>query len=172
MASPFTRDALNHLPFEIGAFTYGVPEIRWWGEPVKLKIGKFCSIADGVRIFLGGNHRTDWITTYPFSGRSLAQAFPEAQGIQGHPSSRGDIIIGNDVWIGSGAVILSGVTIGDGAVIGAGAVVTQDVLPYEIVGGNPARHLSDRFDEETVDLLLGIRWWDWDEAVIRSHIPV
>lgn len=175
MAKPesiFTKDAFRDLPFEIGDFTYGVPQVFWWGEPVKLKIGRYCSIAKGVQIYLGGNHRTDWITTYPFSGRSLVGLFPEAANIKGHPASRGDIVIGNDVWIGSDAIILSGVRIGDGAVIGAGSVVTGDVAPYEIVGGNPARRLSLRFDDDTIDTLLAIRWWDWDEATVRQNIPL
>ena len=84
---------------------------------------------------------------------------------------KGDIVIGNDVWIGYEAVILAGVTIGDGAVIGSRAVVTKDVLPYTIVGGVPAKTIRRRFDEDTVEELLGLRWWDWPEEVIRENIP-
>ena len=108
----------------IGAHTYGAPLVRWWGEPANLSIGRFCSIADDVQIFLGGNHRTDWVTTYPFP---VFRAWHEARGIAGHPATRGDVHIGHDVWLGSGSVILSGVTIGHGAVIGCRAVVSRDV---------------------------------------------
>ena len=67
----FTRDALADLiaatGSQIGEFSYGVPAVRWWGEAAKLKVGRFCSIADDVTLFLGGNHRADWVTTYPFN---------------------------------------------------------------------------------------------------------
>lgn len=84
---------------------------------------------------------------------------------------KGDIVIGNDVWIGYEAVILAGVTIGDGAVIGSRAVVTKDVPPYTIVGGVPARTIRRRFDEDIVEELLRLRWWDWPEEVIKENIP-
>lgn len=168
----FTKEHLKHLPFSIGDFTYGKPDVRWWGEPVNLTIGKFCSLAKGVKIMLGGNHRTDWISTYPFSGRSLQQTFPEARDILGHPSSKGDILIGNDVWIAEDATIMSGTSIGDGAVIAAGAVVTKSVKPYEIVGGNPAKHINFRFSDDIIALLLEIKWWDWDIDIIRQRIPL
>lgn len=119
--------------YEVGRGTYGNPTVLHWGEPTTLKVGCFCSIAADVKIFLGGNHRTDWITTYPFPA-----FWKSAAHIKGHPSSRGDVIIGHDVWIGEGAVILSGVRIGNGAVVAASAVVTRDVPPYGIVAGNPA----------------------------------
>ena len=84
--------------------------------------------------------------------------------------NKGDIVIGNDVWIGYEAVILAGVTIGDGAVIGARAVVTKDIPPYTIVGGVPAKPIRKRFTQETIDLLLNIKWWNWPEERIRQHI--
>lgn len=74
----FTRSALEGRGFDIGEYSYGVPTVRWWGEKASLKIGRFCSISDGVEIFLGGNHRSDWITTYPFS--AIAH-WPEAENI-------------------------------------------------------------------------------------------
>ncbi|MDQ0325213.1 acetyltransferase-like isoleucine patch superfamily enzyme [Rhodopseudomonas julia] len=174
MSSPFyTRDHLADFivrhGFEVGEFTYGRPAIRWWGEKARLIIGRYTSIADGVTIFLGGNHRTDWVTTYPFS--ALAKRWPEARGIVGHPATKGDVVIGNDVWIGGQAVILSGVTIGDGAVIATRAVVTRNVEPYTIVGGNPARPLAERFSSEQKQKLLKIRWWDWPEDKLRRFIP-
>ncbi|HEX5127349.1 MAG TPA: CatB-related O-acetyltransferase, partial [Rhodocyclaceae bacterium] len=131
-----TRKTLQqrYPQYSIGRGTYGDDLlVRNWNEGTTLRIGNYCSIAAGVKIYLGGEHRTDWVTTYPFSA-----LWPEAAHIEGHPRSKGDVTIGNDVWIGTEAMILSGVTIGDGAVIGARAVVSRDVPPYAIVAGNPA----------------------------------
>lgn len=141
----------------VGEFTYGSPRFRLWGEQERIVIGKFCSIADGVTIFGGGEHRADWVTTFP-----LRVAFDDPLAFQdGHPASKGETKIGNDVWIGYGATILSGVTIGDGAIVGAGAVVTRDVAPYTIVAGNPARLIRPRFPENQIAELLTIKWWNW-----------
>jgi acetyltransferase-like isoleucine patch superfamily enzyme len=85
-------------------------------------------------------------------------------------TSKGDVVIGNDVWLGYGSMIMSGVGIGDGAVIAAGAVVTRDVEPYSIVAGNPARLIKKRFDEETIDKLLKIKWWDWPVEKINNNL--
>lgn len=152
----------------IGTGTYGAPRIRWWGEAANLSIGKFCSIAEGVEIYLGGNHRTDWVTTYPFP---VFPQWPEAKAIPGHPATRGDITIGNDVWLGAGCVILSGVTIGHGAVVGCRAVVTRDVPDYGIVAGNPATLVRMRFPPDQVEALVATAWWDWDAARIRNAMP-
>lgn len=78
-------------------------------------------------------------------------------------------MIGNDVWIGYEAVILSGVTIGDGAIIGTRAVVTEDVPPYTIVGGIPAKPIRRRFSEEMIARLMDLRWWDWPEEKIKCN---
>ena len=138
-------------------------------EPATLVIGKYCSLSIEIVILLGGNHRSDFVTTYPFS--TIAD-WPEASGIEGHPSSKGDVRIGNDVWIGMGALILSGVTIGDGAVIAARAVVSGDVPPYAIVAGNPARVVRMRFPDDIIRQLLRLRWWDWDVERVRRYIPL
>ena len=84
--------------------------------------------------------------------------------------NKGDIIVENDVWIGYEAVILAGVTIGDGAIIGARAVVTKDVPPYTIVGGIPAKQIRKRNNEETIDTLLKLKWWDWSKERISKNI--
>lgn len=136
----------------------------------KLIIGKFCSIACGAKfIFNSANHTLSSISTYPFS------IFFEEWGLNIKDvaaawDNKGDIIIGNDVWIGYEAVIMAGVTVGDGAIIGTRAVVTKDVPPYTIVGGVPAKPIRKRFDNETLDELLKIRWWDWPEEKIARNI--
>ena len=156
------------LGYEIGEYTYGVPSIVF--PHGKLKIGKFCSIAWDVTIFLGGNHRTDWIATYPFP--TSADRFPNAREIEDFLETRGDVTIGNDVWIGINTIILSGVTIGDGAVIGAGTVVTGDVEPYTIVSGNPMRVIRKRFPDHAIEKLLEIKWWDWPYEKINANVHV
>ena len=153
----------------VGRHTYGAPKVRWWGEPANLFIGSFCSISNGVEIFLGGNHRTDWITTYPFSA---FRKWQEGSLIQGHPSSNGDVRIGSDVWLGSGCVILSGVTIGHGAVVACRAVVTKDVPDYAIVGGNPARIIRMRFNADQVERLTTSAWWTWPEDKLRQRLQL
>jgi len=153
----------------MGCHSYGAPIVRWWGEPANLAIGKYCSIADGVEIFLGGNHRTDWITTFPFP---VMRAWPEAKRVTGHPSTRGDVSIGNDVWLGAGCAVLSGVRIGNGAVVACRAVVTRDVPAYAIVAGNPAKVVRMRFGADLVRRLEASAWWDWDPARIRQKLPL
>jgi len=151
----------------IGSHTYGAPTIRWWGEPADLTIGKYCSIADGVEIFLGGNHRTDWISTYPFSEFGEWKA---ARSVAGHPHTKGSVTIGSDVWLGAGCVILSGVTVGHGAVVGCRAVVTRDVPDYAIVAGNPATVMRMRFQPAEIDQLLACAWWDWEPSRIAKNV--
>ncbi|MCI8828434.1 MAG: CatB-related O-acetyltransferase [Ruminiclostridium sp.] len=137
----------------------------------KLRIGRFCSIACGAKfLFTSANHSLSSLSTYPFP------LFYEEWGQPWHQltqawENRGDIIIGNDVWIGYEAVILSGVTIGDGAIIAARAVVTQDVPPYTIVGGVPARPIRKRYDQASIDQLLALRWWDWPEVELAPLLP-
>ena len=147
---------------EVGDFTYGIPTVRTWGENAKLHIGKFCSIADGVQIFLGGEHHTEWMTTYPFDVLVDGAV----------TKTKGDVWIGNDVWIGQDAKIMSGSYIGDGAVIGAGAVVTRYVSSYTVVGGVPARRLHDRVLPGVALRLMELAWWDWSVEKIAEAMPM
>ena len=166
--APFYLDHdKRYSHYEIGAYSYGKPTVHSWGEGTTLRVGAFCSFAPGVQIFLGGGHRTDWVTTYPFSAN-----FEFAKGFVGHPVSKGDVIIGNDVWIGAEALILSGVNVGNGAVIAARAVVSKDVPPYSIVAGNPAKLIKYRFDKETITSLQQIAWWNWPIEKLKVAMPL
>ena len=160
----YTKDLLRGR-YRIGDHTYGKPRVISWGEGTSLTIGKYCSIGTNVIIFLGSEHRIDWVSTYPFPF-----LWAEAKSIPGHPSTKGDVVIGNDVWIAFGTTILSGVTIGDGAAIGACSVVARDIPPYAIAAGNPAQVIRYRFDEETIRRLLQIKWWHWPDEKVRENI--
>ncbi|WP_440778983.1 CatB-related O-acetyltransferase [Pseudomonas syringae] len=147
----------------VGVGTYGIPDIVDFGDNSILRVGSYTSIAEGVKILLGGEHRTDWITTYPFPAM-----VEQVSDIQDYAPSKGDVVIGSDCWICANAVIVSGVTIGHGAIVGAGAVVVRDVAPYSVVGGNPCKFIRWRFEEDVRDLLLQAAWWDWPMEEVKS----
>lgn len=133
----------------------------------KLIIGKFCQIATAVVFIMNGaSHPINGFSTYPF--QVFGKAWAEKSPMQ--VVSKGDTIIGNDVWIGKGATIMPGIKIGDGAIIGTKSLVTKDVSPYTIVGGNPAKEIRKRFDEETIQSLLALKWWDWDMQKITDNL--
>jgi acetyltransferase-like isoleucine patch superfamily enzyme len=168
----YTRDILKGKYFEIGEYTYGIPNVSP-SLGSRLRIGKFCAIPWDVSIELRGDHRMSHVTTYPF--HVFADDWPGARNLREEDVgavSKGDVIIGNDVWFGFGVTILSGVKIGDGAAIGAKSVVTKDVAPYSIVAGNPARVIGKRFDDETIRKLLEIRWWDWPIEKINNNVHI
>ena len=167
-----TRDALAEeirtLGWSIGEHSYGLPGFIEKGMS-RLVIGKYCSIAGGVKIAFG-DHRTDIATTYPFKAlKRYWQHVP--QGVEDH-RSKGDVIIGNDVWIGTDVFIGSGICIGDGAVIGAKTVVVKDVPPYAIVAGNPGRIIRHRFAPDIIAALLELRWWDLTDEAVDQLLPL
>ena len=154
---------------EIGRHTYGTPRIVMYrGDTGRVRIGAFCSIAEDVEIYLGGNHRHDWVSSFPFRTRfALPGAYED-----GHPATKGDVVIGNDVWLGRGSTIFSGVTIGNGAVVGARAVVTKDVRPYAVVAGNPGREVARRFSDEQIARLERVEWWAWPDEKVLDRVPM
>lgn len=180
----YLQNVVNDANIEVGDYTMYNDYVRdprdfqknnvLYHYPVngdKLKIGKFCSIACGAKfIFTSANHKMASLSTYPFP-IFFAEWGLDAKNIRDAWDNKGDIVVGSDVWIGYEAVILSGVHIGDGAIIGARAVVTKDVAPYTIVGGVPAKKIRRRFDDETIEKLESLRWWDWDAEKIRACIP-
>ncbi|MDD6173529.1 MAG: CatB-related O-acetyltransferase [Elusimicrobia bacterium] len=138
----------------------------------KLIIGKFCQIASGVKFIMGSaNHRISSATTYPFNvfGGIWEKNTPP------HLSQlpfKGDTVIGNDVWFGRKSVIMPGVKIGDGAIIAAYSVVAKDIPPYTVAGGNPARIIKKRFDDELTRLLQEFKWWDFPPEKLAQTLPL
>lgn len=151
--------------YNIGKWSYGRLSVQEWVVSGTFTIGNYCSVA-GVNVLLGGGHHQHWISSYSFP-----RLWKEHAGHMEYGTTRGDVTIGNDVWVGQNALILSGVTIGDGAVIGAGSVVRTDVPPYAIVVGNPSRVVGYRFEQEAIDEMLKICWWDWPEEKIQQALP-
>ncbi|WP_427788933.1 type B chloramphenicol O-acetyltransferase [Brevundimonas diminuta] len=137
----------------------------------RLIIGDFCSIGSGAAFIMAGNqgHRNDWASSFPFF---YMPEVPHFAGAVDAFQPAGDTVIGNDVWIGSEAIIMPGVKIGDGAVIGTRALVTRDVEAYAIVGGNPAKVIRKRFDDDSIAMLLEMKWWDWDDACLGEAMPL
>lgn len=177
----FIKNTVKNPNIEIGDYTYyDDPEnsinfernvlyhFDFIGD--KLKIGKFCAIAKGVKFIMNGaNHRTDTLSSYPF------QIFgglwkDKLKNIAVGAPPKGDTVIGNDVWIGYDAVIMGGVKIGDGAIIATKSVVVSDIPAYTIYGGNPAKLIRKRFDDDVIESLLDIKWWDWPYDKITDHL--
>jgi len=140
-----------------------------WSDKFKIKVGNYSSIGRDCNIFLDSNHRHDWVTTSTTLRGWVTPEIDEMLKGMGHPTCDGDIEIGNDVWIGAKTTIFGGVKIGDGSVIGACSVVTKDVEPYTIVAGNPAKFIKYRFEENIIEKLLKIKWWNWEHEKISEN---
>ena len=135
----------------------------------KLIIGKFCAIASGVEFIMNGaNHRMNSITTYPFN--IMANGWEKSTPTTKDIPFKGDTIIENDVWIGQNVTIMPGIKIGDGAIVAANSVVTKNIPAYHIAGGNPAKIIRKRFDDNLISYLLELKWWDWSKEKIFSNL--
>lgn len=158
-------DTYTGIP--VGKYTYGYQYLN--NNNIK-SIGAFCSIAEG-QLVIPNDHRMDWITTSPIA--SLKQfSFTDKDYMSEYISDEDrKVVIGNDVWIGARCIIFEGITIGDGAVIAAGSIIRKDVPPYAVVGGVD-KILKYRFDKDTVNKLLQIQWWNWDDEKIRRNIDL
>ena len=169
--TPHRLEFLNQNPwlarYDVGEFSYGNVKVVNWAEGSTLRIGRFCSVSPTTTILLGGEHRIDWVTTFPFP-----EVLGNVEQFPGYVRTKGDVIIGNDVWIGDSAIVLSGVRVGNGAVIGAGSVVAKSVPAYAVVTGNPAEFLFYRFPAEQIAALERIAWWDWPIEKVKENLPL
>ncbi len=180
----FLKDYITNEGIEVGDYTYfysfkneqGLKEFQnrnvLYHFPKihkdKLIIGKYCAIADDVKFLMNGaNHNMSGISTFSFAMFKEFNADPNTL----LPTKiKGDTIVGNDVWIGYGSIIMPGVNIGNGSIIAAGSVVTKDVKPYSMVGGNPAKLIKMRFDENKISELEDLKWWDESIESISNMI--
>ncbi|MCI2063096.1 MAG: CatB-related O-acetyltransferase [Eubacteriaceae bacterium] len=176
----FVKNVITRPNIEVGDYTYYEDDVHpeRFEEHVtyhyeelgdRLIIGKFCSIGRGVEFMMNGaNQRLDSTTSYPFHlmGHGWEKAVPTISDIP----YKGDTVIENDVWIGENVTVLPGTHICSGAVIGANSTVSGLVPPYWIVAGNPSEFIRRRFDAETIESLLDIRWWDWPPERIFDNL--
>lgn len=140
------------------------------------KIGRYCSIGHKVTVLTGTHPSHRFVSTHPtfFSlglqnGTTYVSTQKFKEKIYADENNKYGCIIGNDVWIGYNATIMGGCTIGDGAIVAAGALVKENVEPYTIVAGQPAKVIGKRFEDEKIAFLMKIKWWDKPEAWIKSH---
>lgn len=157
------RNIFNLSDVKVGMATYGYLDVMKHSDSnEKLHIGNFCSIAPNVMFIIGSEHNYDCLSTFPFKTKLC--------GVEYEASSKGDIIVRDDVWIGYGTILLSGVTVNQGAIIAAGSVVTKDVLPYAIVGGNPAKLIKFRFEQNIIDKLMKVNFSKFNLEFIKNNM--
>jgi chloramphenicol O-acetyltransferase type B len=177
------RNERTAITIPYGKHSYGPqPEIIDFNPEVTARkvigsrVGKFCSISQGLKFVFLGKHNYNWVSAYPF------YAFYDKWGVEIPLYSKGvlktskippvPIVIENDVWIASNVTIKEGVKICSGAVVAMGSLVTKDIPPYAFVGGNPAKIIKYRFTDEQIQELLKIAWWDWDDKDISALVPL
>ena len=160
----FWQDSRQKLDLQGPAWpTFNVVEgVVGSAEPIR--IGRYSGLHPTVSIIPGSEHDPRWVSI-------LHAHLEDGKWVRGEErfAGRGPVVIGNDVWVGYEALILSGVTVGDGAIVAARALVRKPVEPFEIVGGNPAKHIGWRFEEPIREALLRIRWWDWSDEKVAAH---
>jgi len=133
------------------------------------EIGKYCSIANSVRIN-PGNHPQWRVTQHHLTYRRVSYGLDNEDDYDFFQWRRDHrCMIGHDVWIGHGATVMPGVKISTGAIIGSGAVVTKDVGPYEIAVGVAAKVIKKRFSEDIIEKLIAIEWWNWDRKTLEAR---
>lgn len=155
----------EHVIAGKGTYFAAAPNLQW-AQGAKMILGKYCSVAPGLVVYLHGNHHLNRISAYPEHMLLNRPLLPDEIS-----TSKGDIIIGNDVWIGQNTIIMSGTKIGNGAIIGAFSVVRGYIPSYWVSYGNPCAEQHPRYSEEQRIMLEEMKWWDWNEALIPEFYP-
>ena len=143
-----------------------------YGEFSHCKIGRFCAIGSNVRVVSADHPIGSFVSSHPaFYSDTYFFSYVKESKYKEHLTTEDgyECKIGNDVWIGDDVLIKGGVIIGDGAVIAMGSIVTKDVPPYTVVAGIPAKPIRKKYDEEIVERLLRIRWWERPVEWIAEH---
>lgn len=156
--SPYTTDIGTYIGYNLS--------VRKWAPGEGVDIGKYCSIADNVTFLCGGAHRSSLVSTYPWDVKLLGKDDKESRTYKSSPRTH----VGHDVWIASHATIMPGLRIGTGAIVQAWSVVFDDVPPYAVVRGNPAKIIRYRHRDWVREGLLNSQWWDWPEDIIRARV--
>lgn len=160
---PYCSFMGNRTICSMGSFSYS-----WSGLPTWLKVGRYCSIAGGLK-FMGERHPYERISSSSFTYDSkfvVVSRYLEDNNLKGidiepTQTALNNARFGNDVWIGEGVTLANGIKIGDGAIVAANSHVVKDVPPYAIVGGNPAKLIKYRFPEKVIERLLRVKWWHY-----------
>lgn len=177
----FLKPLVQHPLTSVGEYTYYVDpadptgfernNVLFHYGPERLVIGRFCALARGVRFIMNAaNHAMGGASTFPFP--IFGDGWLRHMDVLDRREAGRDTVLGNDVWLGTGVTIMPGVTIGDGAIVAAMSVVASDIPPYAVAAGNPARVVRRRFDDEEIETLLRIAWWEWPIEVISEYAPV
>ena len=172
-----TFEGKNYIAYNtsfVGKMGYG--SYIGVGGNLSAVIGRYCSIASCVKT-VNGFHPLNFVSMHPAfynKNNSVNLSYnniPDQVEEHRYENRYGvyDVEIGNDVWIGAGVTIMAGVKIGDGSVIGSGAMVVKDVPPYSVVAGVPARVIKMRFDQNTIDKLIKLQWWNKEQSWIEKY---
>jgi len=164
------KTRINYLSKIVNSTVDSYTYIGPFSQVVCADIGKFCSIASNCNIGLA-THSMNNISTSPIFTTVRNGTGYSWTSYNNYDQVR-RVIIGNDVWIGTRVIILGGVHVGNGAIIGAGSIVTKDIPDFAIAAGVPAKVIKYRFDNDIIEKLLKIQWWEMNEADLRNKIQL